>query len=221
MTNINPFVSNLINQGVLKTPRIIEAFKKIDRANFVLPENHDNAYIDAPLPIGERQTISQPYTVAFMIELLQPKSGDKIFEIGFGSGWQTAILAHIVSQESQISNLKSQKLGKIFAVERIEKLFKFGTKNISTYSFIEKGIVKTILGDATMGLKKYAPFDKIIAAASAQEIPEEWLTELKIGGRLVMPIRNSIWLYIKKSPQEFDEQEFPGFVFVSLVTNKK
>jgi len=221
MININPFVSGFIKQGVLKTPRIIEAFKKIDRADFVLPENRDDAYIDAPLPIGERQTISQPYTVAFMIELLQPKSGDKIFEIGFGSGWQTTILAHIVSRESQISNLKSQNLGIIFAVERIRGLFEFGVRNISKYNFIKKGIVKTILGDATAGLKKYAPFDKIIAAASAQEVPDEWLKELKIGGRLVMPVRNSVWLYIKKSAQEFDKQEFPGFVFVPLVSEEK
>ncbi len=209
MININPFVSDFIKQGVLKTPRIIEAFKKIDRADFVLPENRDDAYIDAPLPIGERQTISQPYTVAFMIELLQPKSGDKIFEVGFGSGWQTALLAEIIRES-----------GKVFAVERIKELFEFGAKNISKYNFIKKGIVRTILGDATMGLKKYAPFDKIIAGASAQEIPEEWLKELKVGGRLVIPVRNSIWLYIKKSEKEFEKQEFPGFVFVPLVSEE-
>ena len=220
MANINPFVSNLINQGVLKTPRIIEAFEKIDRADFVLLESRKNVYIDVPLPIGEGQTISQPYTVAFMIELLQPKSGDKIFEIGFGSGWQTVILAHIVSQESQISNLKSQNLGRIYAVERIKELFEFGAKNISTYNFIKKGIIKTILGDATTGLEKYAPFDGIIAAASGNKVPEAWLKELKIGGRLVMPIKESIWLYIKKSAKEFEKQKFPGFVFVPLVSEK-
>ena len=151
-----------------------------------------------------------------MIELLQPKSGDKIFEIGFGSGWQTAILAEIVG-----------KFGRIFAVERIKKLFEFGAKNISTYNFIKKGIVKTILGDATMGLKKYAPFEKIIAAASGDKAPEVWLKELKIGGCLVMPVKESIWLYVKKSRQgrgspkaaekDFEKQEFPGFVFVPLV----
>jgi protein-L-isoaspartate(D-aspartate) O-methyltransferase len=180
----------------------------------------NNSYIDEPLFIGEGQTISQPYTVAFMIELLQPKSDDKIFEVGFGSGWQTAILAEIVGGK-----------GKIFAVERIEKIFKFGAKNISKYNFIKKGIIKTILADATRGLKRYAPFDGIIAAASAQEVPKEWLKELcpsgtspagrKIGGRLVMPIRNSIWLYIKKAEKEFEKQEFPGFVFVPLVSEEK
>lgn len=219
MKNANPFVLDFIKQGVLKTPRIIEAFEKIDRADFVPLELKKDAYINKPLSIGERQTISQPYTVAFMIELLQPKSGDKIFEVGFGSGWQTAILAEIVGGK-----------GKIYAVERIEELFEFGVKNISIYNFIKKEIVETILGDATTGLKKYAPFDKIIAAASGDRVPDEWLKELKIGGRLVMPIKESLWLYVKKSSpakiskenlggqKEFEKQEFPGFVFVPLIS---
>lgn len=206
MIDVNPFVSDFIKQDVLKTPRIIEAFEKIDRADFVPLELKRDAYINEPLLIDEGQTISQPYTVAFMIELLQPKSGDKIFEIGFGSGWQTALLAEVIGES-----------GEIFAVERIKKLFNFGTKNISKYNFIKHGIVKTIFADATIGLKKYAPFDKIIAAASGREVPEIWLKELKIGGRLVMPIKESIWLYVKKSEKEFDKQEFSGFVFVPLV----
>ncbi len=206
MTGVNPFVSDLIKQGVLKTPKIIEAFKKIDRANFVSPESKEEAYINAPLSIGEGQTISQPLTVAFMIELLQPKAGDKIFEIGFGSGWQTAILAEIVG-----------KSGKIFAVERIPELFRFGRKNIAKYNFIKKGIVKTIGGDATLGRKRHAPFDRIIAAASGEKIPVAWFEELKIGGRLVAPVKESIWLYIKKSNKKFEKKEYPGFVFVPLV----
>ena len=210
MININPFISDFIKQGVLKTPRIIEAFEKIDRADFVQQELKEKAYINEPLPIGEGQTISQPLTVAFMVELLQPKSGDKIFEVGFGSGWQTTLLAEIIGES-----------GKVFAVERIKELFEFGARNISTYKFIKKGSVRTILGDATIGLKKYAPFDKIIAAASGNKVPEVWLKELKIGGRLVMPIKESIWLYVKKSEKEFEKQEFPGFVFVPLVSGEK
>jgi len=219
---INPFVSNLIKQGVLKTPRIIEAFEKIDRADFVPGELKEQSYINEPLSIGEGQTISQPYTVAFMLELLQPEPRDKIFEIGFGSGWQTTILAYIVSQNgNQKSKIKNQNLGKIYAVERIPKLFRFGRKNVAKYGFIKNGIVKAIGGDATLGLKRHAPFDKIIAAASAQEIPDEWLRELKVGGRLVAPIKNSIWLYIKKSETDFEKKEFPGFVFVPLIGDQK
>lgn len=203
---INTFVSDLIKQGVLKTPAIIDAFKKIDRADFVLPNLKEQAYINEPLPIGEGQTISQPYTVAFMIELLQPEAGDKIFEIGFGSGWQTALLAEIVG-----------KSGKIYAVERISVLYRFGRKNIAKYGFIKNGTIKMIGGDATLGLKRHSPFDKIIAAASAKDLPKEWLKELKVDGRLVAPTKNSIWLFIKKSEKDFKKQEFPGFVFVPLV----
>ena len=206
MTDVNPFVSDLIKQGVLKTPEIIDAFKHIDRADFVLPESKEEAYINSPLSIGKGQTISQPLTVAFMIELLQPKAGDKIFEIGVGSGWQTAILAEIVG-----------KSGKVFAVERIPELFRFGRKNIRKYNFIKSGVVKTIGGDATLGLKRHAPFDRIIAAASGKKIPVTWLEELKISGRLVAPVKESIWLYIKKSEKEFEKHEFPGFIFVPLV----
>jgi len=222
MPTINPFTEDFVKSGVLKTPAIIDAFAKIDRANFVPKELKDNAYINEPLPIGEGQTISQPYTVAFMIELLQPNKGDKIFEIGFGSGWQTALLAEIAG-----------KSGKVFAVERIPEIFRFGRKNIAKYGFVKNGIVKTIGGDATLGLKRHAPFDKIIAAASAEELPEVWLKELKIGGRLVAPIKNSIWLYVKKSAPakiskgnfgrqaEFEKKEYPGFVFVPLFSDIK
>ncbi len=206
MSNINPFTNKFIKQGVLKTPRIIDAFKKIDRADFVPTELKEQAYINQPLSIGEGQTISQPYTVAFMLELLQPNAGDKVFEIGFGSGWQTALLAEIIG-----------KSGRVYAVERIPELYRFGRYNIAKYNFIKKGIVKTIGGDATLGLKRHAPFDRIIAAASGKEVPEVWLKELKIGGRLVAPIKNSIWLYIKKSTMEFEKKEYPGFVFVPLI----
>ena len=215
---INPFVDDFIKQGVFKTPAIIEAFKKIDRADFVPPELKERAYINEPLPIGEGQTISQPYTVAFMVELLRPEAGNKIFEIGSGSGWQTAILAHIVSRNgNQKSKIKNQNLGKIYAVERIKALYEFGARNIAKYNFIKKGIVETIFGDATIGLKRHSPFDRIIAAAAGEAVPEAWLKELKTGGRLVAPVKNSIWLYIKKSEKEFDKKEYRGFVFVPLV----
>lgn len=204
--NINPFVNEFVKQEVLKTPAIINAFKKIDRADFVLPEFKEKAHVNEPLPIGEGQTISQPYTVAFMVELLQPEAGDKIFEIGFGSGWQTTLLAEIVGIK-----------GRVFAVERIPELFRFGRKNIAKYNFIKKGIVKTIGGNAAIGLKHHAPFNKIIAAASAEDIPREWLKELKASGRLVAPVKSSIWLYIKIAENKFSKKEFPGFVFVPLV----
>jgi len=199
-------IQNLIKEGYLKTSLIIEAFRSIDRKDFVLEEFEDDADVNAPLPIGYGQTISQPLTVAFMLELLQPQPGEKILDIGAGSGWQTALLAYCV-----------QPNGKVIAIELIPELAEFGRKNVAKYNYIKKGIVEFICGDGSRGLEKEAPFDKIIAAASAKELPKEWREQLKIGGRIVAPIENSIWLFIKKSNTEFEEIEYPGFVFVPLI----
>jgi len=220
-------IPKLIDQGYLKTSRIIEAFKNIDRKDFIPGDVKDEAGFNTPLPIGWGQTISQPLTVAFMLELLQPKEGDNILDIGAGSGWQTSLLAYCVGSK-----------GKIFAIERIPELAEFARKNIAKYNFISKERVELICADASKGWPDTANyselverFDKIICAAAinpatnnkskgVEKIPEEWKKQLKIDGRLVTPIESSIWLIIKKSGNEFEEQEFPGFAFVPLIKNK-
>jgi protein-L-isoaspartate(D-aspartate) O-methyltransferase len=199
-------IEKLIKQGYLQTPLIIEAFKTIKREDFVPESLKSEADINAPLPIGCGQTISQPLTVAFMLELLQPKPGERILDIGAGSGWQTALLAHCVGQK-----------GKVFAVERIPELVVFGRENVAKYNFLKKGIVKFITGDAGKGLEEQAPFDKIVAAASAEKIPKKWKEQLRTRGRIVLPVKDSIWLLIKKSDKKFDQREFPGFAFVPLI----
>lgn len=196
----------LINEGYLKTPNIIEAFQKIDRRDFVPKELKDEAYFNIPLYIGHGQTISQPLTVAFMLELLQPKEKDKILDIGSGSGWQTALLSQIVGEK-----------GKVFALEIIPALKDFGEKNVSQYNFIQKGIAHFYCLNATEGLSNEAPFDKIIAAASVQKIPTAWKNQLKIEGRMVVPVKEALYLLIKKEKGQFEEQIFPGFVFVPFV----
>lgn len=205
-------INQLIQKGYLKTPRIIEAFRKIKREDFVPEDLKEEASINAPLPIGYGATISQPLTVAFMLELLQPMPGNKILDIGSGSGWQTAILAYCVSHQG--------KHGKVFAIERIPELIEFGKNNVAKYNFVEKGIAEFICGDGSSGLKEKAPFDRIIAAASAEKIPEIWKEQLRVHGRLVVPVQSSIWLLIKESENKFKEQEFPGFAFVPLISDK-
>jgi len=204
------------------------------------------AYIDAPLLIGEGQTISQPLTVAFMVELLKPEPGDKILDIGYGSGWTTALLAEIVSHSviarSEIDPslhsgqvLQSYELaarsprpvydgarddenrGKIFAIERVPELCEFGKKNVAKY-LSDGARIEMKCGDGTKGWPENAPFDKIIAGASGEKLPKAWKEQLKIGGRIVAPIKNSIYLFIKKSENEFEEIEYPGFVFVPLIS---
>ena len=200
-------INNLIDQGWLKTLTIIEAFRKIKRKDFMPEEMLGLADLDRALPIGFNQTISQPLTVAFMLELLQPKLGDKILDIGSGSGWTSALLAEIVGIK-----------GRVWAIELIPELKEFGEKNIAKYNFIKKGIVECVCADGTKGYKKEAPFDKILCSAAAQkEIPLTWKEQLKINGRIVSSVDNSIWLFVKKSEKEFEEIEYPGFVFVPLI----
>lgn len=199
-------VKDLISSGYLKTPSIIEAFQRIDRKDFVLDEHKDEAYINAPLPIGYGQTISQPLTVAFMLELLQPEPGNKILDVGSGSGWQTALMADVVGDS-----------GKIFAVDIISELTDFGRRNVAKYNFIKSGIVKFFNLNAINGMPEQAPFDRIIAAAAGDEIPLAWKEQLKVGGRLVVPVKDTIFLLIKKSEDVFEEQSYPGFAFVPFV----
>jgi len=219
-------IDSLIQEGWLKTPRIIEAFREIKRVDFLPQEIKDLAELNEALSIGYGQTISQPLVVAFMLELLQPKPGEKILDVGSGSGWTTALLAEIVGQK-----------GRVIAVEIVSELKEFGEKNVSKYNFIKKGQVQFICADGSKGYSKEAPFDKILASASAESLPRAWKEQLKISGRVVTPIGSSIWLFIKKreigskrtpfsSPPSvlpdkssvFEEIEYPGFVFVPLIT---
>ncbi|MBU2635437.1 protein-L-isoaspartate O-methyltransferase [Patescibacteria group bacterium] len=202
-------IDSLIEEGWLKTPRIIDAFRKIKRVDFMSEDIKDLAELNEALPIGSGQTISQPLTVAFMLEQLQPEAGDNILDIGSGSGWTSALLAQIVGSN-----------GKITAIEIIPELKEFGEKNVSKYNFIKKGIVQFICTDGSKGYKEEAPFNRILASASAEKIPQAWKEQLEIKGRIVAPVRNSIWVLIKKSKEEFEETEHPGFAFVPLVEDK-
>lgn len=199
-------IDSLIKNGWLKTPEIIKTFRRIKRADFLPEETKNLAELNEALPIGYNQTISQPLTVAFMLEQLQPKPGQKILDIGSGSGWTTALLADIVSQR-----------GKVIAIEIVPELKEFGEKNVAKYNFIEKGIAEFICVDGSKGYKKEAPYDKILASAAGKKIPKAWEEQLKINGRIVAPVNNSIWLFVKKSEAEFEKKEFLGFAFVPLV----
>lgn len=206
-------VDSLINSGYLVTPSIIEAFKKIDRINFVSEEAKSIAYLNEALPIGEGQTISQPAVVAFMLELLQPQAGDKVLDIGAGSGWTTALLACIVTREEASQSEK----GKVTALEVIPELVDFGKENVKKYNYIEKGVVDFVCADGRKGFQEEAPFDRILVSASAEDkCPEELKKQLRKGGRIVIPLGGSIWLLQKQEEGKFKEWEFPGFAFVPL-----
>jgi len=200
-------MKELIEEGYLRTKSIIEAFQKIDRIDFVLEEYKNEAYGNYPLPIGFGQTISQPLTVAFMLELLEPKPGEKILDVGAGSGWQTSLLAYLAGEQ-----------GRVIAIEIIPELKKFAETNIEKYNFIKIGRVELILGDGSKGYQKEAPFDKIIAAAAALSIPPAWKEQLKIGGVIVAPVGQNIVVLKKLNQNEFSQKQYFGFNFVPLVS---
>ena len=201
-------IESLIKEGYLKTPLIIEAFRKIDRKNFLPEELKERAYENTALPIGNKQTISQPLVAAFMLELLELKSGEKVLEIGTGSGWNTALMAKLVGES-----------GKIFSIERIEELHQFAKLNLLKYGFLERGVAGLLVADGSKGFNDAAPYDKIIAAAAAEEIPGVWKEQLKIGGRIVAPVKNSIVVLDKISVDKFERKEYFGFSFVPLVVS--
>jgi len=201
----------LIKEEWLKTPRIIDAFRKIKRVDFLTEELKNLSELNEALPIGFGQTISQPLVVAFMLEQLQPEPGEKILDVGSGSGWTTALLAEIVGLK-----------GKIISIELIPELKEFGEKNVSKYNFISKGIVKFVCSDGSKGFKREAPFDKILASAATDKIPDFWKEQLDIGGRIVAPVNSSILTLKNKQLANgeaiFEEKEHKGFVFVPLIT---
>lgn len=228
----------LIRDGYLKTPRIIEAFKKIDRKNFVSQEFMGEAYGNYPLSIGYGQAISQPLTVAFMLELLSPLPGEKILDVGFGSGWTTALLAQIVtSGPEKLRNGAGKKQttrGMVVAVERIPELCEIGKRNVQKYNFVGRKIVIFFCGDGSRGVpEELLPaggFDKVLAGAAAQkEVPDIWKRQLKVGGRIVAPVENSVVAVDKIPKNKFSAKgkpafgwktkEYLGFSFVPLVSD--
>jgi len=198
-------VHNFNLSNVLRSPKIIKAFEKVNRKDFVRSEYVRRAYDDIPLPIGYNQTISQPTTVAFMLELLELKEGLKVLDVGSGSGWTTALLANIVG-----------KKGEVVGVELIPELVNFGRENIGKYC--NGSNVNIFPAEGTIGYPLKSPYDRILVSASADEIPLELIKQLKVSGVLVIPVKNSIYKLIRKSNDISDvsKEEYPGFVFVPL-----
>ena len=207
MKNKEELIASMIENGALRSPQIIEAFEKIDRKYFIPEEFQDHIYIDRPLPIGKDQTISQPSTVAFMLERLQPQPGDKILDIGSGSGWTTALLCQIVGPQ-----------GSVLGLERVDELVEKGQKNLSKLNLGDHCRIEK--AGEELG-KPGEQYDKILVSASAEEIPQELFSQLKIGGVLVIPVQNSIFRFKKISDTKVEAEEFPGFVFVPLIHKKE
>jgi protein-L-isoaspartate(D-aspartate) O-methyltransferase len=198
-------VKTLVDKGI-KNAKVLDAIGKIPRHLFMDSGFIDHAYQDKAFPIGADQTISQPYTVAFQSELLEIKLGDSVLEIGTGSGYQTAVLLELGA--------------KVFSIERQQELFKKTSKFLPKIGYRAK---KLIFGDGYKGLPEEAPFNSIIVTAGAPFVPKPLLSQLAIGGRLVIPVGEDVQtmtLFIRKGAKEFEKHEFGEFRFVPLLEDR-
>ena len=202
--NKEELIKKLKNQEVGE--EILEAMKKIDRINFVPEKNRDEAYENHPLSIGHGQTISQPYTVAFMLQELELKKDDRVLEVGTGSGWNTALISSLVGEK-----------GKVYSVEVVKELAEKAKEKLKNYKNI------TVLNmNAAHGLPKYAPYNKIILTAAPKELAKEFKEQLVDEGILLAPVGKYIQKLVKltKKGNDFIEKEKGNFIFVPLVDNE-
>jgi protein-L-isoaspartate(D-aspartate) O-methyltransferase len=181
------------------SPRIVRAFELVDRQKFVPGESAEESYEDVALSIGHEQTISQPYTIAYMLTLLEVDDNQKILEVGSGSGYVLDLLSRINPN------------GKIFGVERIKYL-----ASRSTRLLIDRKNVKVIHGDGTKGLEIEAPFDRILVSGEFRYLPQNLLDQLKFKGILVSPVDGSL-VVVKKESGMNRVNRHPGFSFVPIV----
>lgn len=201
----NKLAEGLIEKGIVDK-KTLDAIRVIPRHFFMDSSFEHYAYQDKAFPISAGQTISQPYTVAFQTELLEVKPKQKILEIGTGSGYQTAVLLKLKAQ--------------VYTIERQLELFKKTKLFFKKMGYRPK---KLIFGDGYKGLPEEAPFDSIIVTAGAPETPKALLGQLKVGGRLVIPVGDEdqiMTLYVRTSATEFEKKEFGNFRFVPLLEDK-
>lgn len=197
-------ITELKLEGI-KDEKVLESFSKIPRHLFVPGEMISEAYLNIALPIGYEQTISQPYTIAVMLEALELKKGDKVLEIGTGSGYNAALISHIIGKKGK---LFTTEIVPELAEEAKKKIFKLGFRNI-----------KVIVVDGSLGYEKEKPYDKIIITAACREVPAPLIKQLKNNGILVAPVGHRYeqeMLRVKKVGKKLDVKKLGFFVFVPL-----
>lgn len=201
----NQLATVLEAKGIIDK-NVLNAVRKIPRHLFIDSSFESHAYQDKAFPIAAEQTISQPYTVAFQSQTLEIKKGDKVLEIGTGSGYQTAVLLELKAE--------------VYSIERQHELFKKTSLFLPKLGYKPK---KFIFGDGYKGLKEQAPFDKIIVTAGAPFVPKPLLSQLKVGGMLLIPVgdeKQIMTLFIRKSPKEFEKHELGDFAFVPMLEER-
>ena len=199
-------LANVLQAKGIIDKNVLKAVREIPRHLFIDSSFESHAYQDKAFPIAAEQTISMPYTVAFQPQTLEVKAGDKILEIGTGSGYQTAVLLSLNAE--------------VYSIERQRELFKKTSLFLPKLGYKPK---RFIFGDGYKGLPEQAPFDKIIVTAGAPFVPKPLLGQLKVGGRLLIPVGDktqTMTLFIRKSDKEFEKKELGDFAFVPMLGEK-
>lgn len=199
-------LANVLELKGITDENVLDAVRKIPRHLFIDSSFEAHAYQDKAFPIAAEQTISQPYTVAFQSQTLSVQSGEKVLEIGTGSGYQTAVLLELGAE--------------VYTIERQHELFKKTSLFLPKLGYKPK---KFVFGDGYKGLPDIAPFDKIIVTAGAPYIPKALMAQLKVGGKLLIPVGDQsqiMTLLIRKSPKEFEKHELGDFAFVPMLKKK-
>ena len=198
-------VEQLRSKGITDED-VLSAIGTIPRHLFLDSSFESHAYQDKAFPIAAEQTISQPYTVAFQTQLLQTEQGQKVLEIGTGSGYQTAVLTLLGVD--------------VYSIERQHQLYRYSMRQLSKLGYHPK---KLVFGDGYKGLPAFAPFDRILVTAGAPFVPKPLLAQLKVGGRLVIPVGEEeqvMTLYIRSGQKNFEKHEFGNFKFVPMLEDK-
>jgi protein-L-isoaspartate(D-aspartate) O-methyltransferase len=196
--------TQIANRGI-RDPAVLHAMRTVPRERFVADDQQDQAYDDGPLPIGEGQTISQPYIVALMIEAVRPLPGDRALEIGTGSGYAAAVLATIVRE--------------VYSVERLPGLARQARERLARLGYHN---VHVIEGDGTLGWPERAPYDAIIVTAGGPRVPAPLLEQLAIGGRLIMPVGAAhryqhLERVTRMAMDRYEHEELEDVAFVPLI----
>jgi protein-L-isoaspartate(D-aspartate) O-methyltransferase len=207
-------VKNLIVEGLLHTPSVIRAMRQVNRAQF-LPENMQSyCAVDSPLPIGLGQTVSAPHMVAIMNEALELEVGNKVLEIGAGSGWHAATIAEIIAP----SDMPKEKWGHVYTTEIVPELSDSARATIEKVGYGDR--VTVIAADGSEGYAEEAPYDRILVTAAAPSIPKPLTEQLKTSGILVIPVGSTYFyqtlLRIRKTDSRLIEENLGGVAFVPL-----
>jgi len=208
-------IDSLVRQGILRSPKVINAMRAVPRTKFLSPDSRSYDAVDTPLPIGFGQTISAPHMVSIMNEALQLDVGQKVLEVGAGSGWHAATIAEIIAPKGG----PRSEWGHVYTVEIVQGLAETARRNIMNVGYGDR--VTIIMGDGSKGYAEKAPYDRVLVTAAAPDVPKPLIDQLKLGGIMLIPVGSvsmfqTLWKITKAADGKTKEENLGGVAFVPL-----